>query len=1602
MNHQMNIGTIQHSDLPENDYVSPGLAIIMPDAAFPNMIAGDTSVPRWPYLRRWVEQTWYTDRRNPDAGFVNRDEASILYNSALLFRGKPSLEVGCWRGWSAVHLVLGTGMLDIIDPLLGNSDFADSVTASCQDAGVLDKVTLHAGASPEAVHALAQASGKRWSLIFIDGDHEGDAPRRDAEAARLYAADTAMMLFHDLASPHVAAGLDAMRQAGWHTMIYQTMQIMGVAWRGNVQPVAHVPDPKIFWTLPRHLAGYTVSGWTPPTLPANGAAWPGMSVLDRRNAAMMRAQAAEDDLADAQKKLAVARTRIDVAEATVAERDAALAGYHAVLAERHAAVALREQAIVERDAALAERDQMLAQRAAAQALWEQALTERDGAMARADSVNAGMARLAGQLDELTATITERAEAAALQELAARQQAALHRLVLWVLQGRVLLALLRRSPKQRIAIVRSQAAAEGIAEVVTDRFLHWLCRRRTLLGLLRRSTWYGEAAVHKGLQASEDASPPPAVEASSDVETQPETEAPSDRQVPADVIAARLDRWFATGHATIAAAMRQPMPMLARYFEGLGLSASAIDAAVALLTTECSPAARRTLNESLATELAHNSEFAAQVAGVRGSIAFDEAFYRERAGLDGTDLDPALHYLLLGEPLGLSPSAAFNATYYAHRYPDVIEAGVNCLLHYESSGRGEGRLPLPESVALPKMVAVLQHWFAGSAAEDRKRRELAASSPRLQRYFEQLGFSRAGAAALATALTTEKPSVAELGALIWSEQYNSDLPQKAERVRRCPEFDEALYRERVGLGGTDVDPALHYLLLGEPLGLSPLPAFDAAYYARRYPDVGDAGMNCLLHYDASGRAEGRRALARSSVHTNPALQDRQRENVIVVVHEASRTGAPILGWNIVRLLSQTYNIYTILLGEGPLTPEFEALSVEVHVPFSGMDRHPADLEFGLRRLFAARAFKYAIVNSIESRGLVEICARRSVPTLLLMHEFGSYVQPLDSLQRALDLSTEIVFPAPIVARSTTEVHPPLLDRTVRIQPQGMSIIPSGNTTKKLPPRKQMRMLTEARANGAFIVIGAGTVVIRKGVDLFISIAADLRRLAPARPVHFLWIGHGYLPNQDMSYSVYLKEQLERSDLQDDVTFIDEVSDLDPIYDLAHAFLLTSRLDPLPNVSIDAAYRSIPTICFRDASGTADLLLADPETACGVVPHLDTAAAAALIAHLAADEPARERMGKATGRLARSVFDMQAYVTRLDTLGTATAAVADQSHADAETLRDDDSFDQALFLGPGGLAIKRDEAIAQYLAVAVQRRRGGPNAHAAPLRRPMAGFDPWAWTVAHPSRADEQVDPLADFIRRGRPPGPWLLPVLRPATEAVTSSPDRLRALLHVHLTNPDLAPELLADLRANNSACDLLVTTSGDDEVALVRQALAGYRQGTVMVAALPPCDGDNLQLTLAQLLAASTAYDVVGHIHDRQAKDDGNGRNFHWENLIGRHCAMRDRILMAFSEQPNLGLVFPADPYLGGWKQSRPCAEKLAARLGLNPPMPETFDFPVGHMFWMRTSLLRHLLPLYAAEETAEGDDETAWQEAFVRIVPFAAQAAGLSLAVTNVPGVAR
>ena len=242
------------------EYVCDNLEAPVLDHLFPNMIEAEKSASTWPYFRKEIDHPFRVDRRNPTVGFINRDEASILYSNARAFAGRAGIEIGAWRGWSTAYLIVaGLTPLHVVEPLLADADWRREFVEVTRGAGGGAATILIPKRSPEAVVHLGQ-SGARWSFAFVDGDHDGEAPTRDALACAPYLEATAMVMFHDLVSPHVSAALRALGASGWKVKAYQTAQMMGVAWRGEVAPVGHKPDPAQRWRVPDHLAGIEISG----------------------------------------------------------------------------------------------------------------------------------------------------------------------------------------------------------------------------------------------------------------------------------------------------------------------------------------------------------------------------------------------------------------------------------------------------------------------------------------------------------------------------------------------------------------------------------------------------------------------------------------------------------------------------------------------------------------------------------------------------------------------------------------------------------------------------------------------------------------------------------------------------------------------------------------------------------------------------------------------------------------------------------------------------------------------------------------------------------------------------------------------------------------------------------------------------------------------------------------------------------------------------------------------------------------------------------------------------------------------------------------------
>ncbi len=238
------------------DYVPPGFKDPQLLKHFPDAEVINAWQVKWQYLRPMTPHHFRNDTRNPKPfaiGYASYEEAMCLYALASLFKGKRGLEIGSYFGWTSAHLRKAGLDLDCVDIAFADPDRHTAVDAVLKKLRLKRPYRLWSNPSPECIDTVRAADPAPWSFAFIDGNHDGDAPALDAKAVLPHMADDAVVVFHDMTSPHVAAGLKVFEDAGWNVTVWNTMQILGLAWRGDVQIPDHTPDPNTPPIIYKHL-----------------------------------------------------------------------------------------------------------------------------------------------------------------------------------------------------------------------------------------------------------------------------------------------------------------------------------------------------------------------------------------------------------------------------------------------------------------------------------------------------------------------------------------------------------------------------------------------------------------------------------------------------------------------------------------------------------------------------------------------------------------------------------------------------------------------------------------------------------------------------------------------------------------------------------------------------------------------------------------------------------------------------------------------------------------------------------------------------------------------------------------------------------------------------------------------------------------------------------------------------------------------------------------------------------------------------------------------------------------------------------------------------
>ena len=747
-----------------------------------------------------------------------------------------------------------------------------------------------------------------------------------------------------------------------------------------------------------------------------------------------------------------------------------------------------------------------------------------------------------------------------------------------------------------------------------------------------------------------------------------------------------------------------------------------------------------------------------------------------------------------------------------------------------------------------------------------------------------------------------------------------------------------------------------------------------------------------------------------------LHHEDRKTVVVVIHEASFTGAPILAWNLINDLKNDHNIVIISLRRGSLEKDLLSVCTWLISPTEHNQAFDYDLAMPiLRELIASQPVHWGLTNSIETWRWPKMMHQLGIPTVMLIHEYATYCTEKNAFRDACQWSTRVVFSSPATHADMTRVYPELVNTPVELIPQGRCQIPGQKEQKQTASDTkpfQLSSIPELAQrhdcewlDQCLLVIGSGTLAPRKGIDIFISVCNRLLQQS-SQPVLCLWLAGPDRTSDYKTTKMWSDDQIRRSGIEDQVLIIHAHDNYDNLIERADLFLLTSRLDPLPNVSLDSLHNGVPTLTFSQASGTASWLERDPwlSKRC-VAPYLDTETMAALAHQLLKNNDERKNVSDRVKNMANATFSMHRYKLKIRSLGELCITSSQQQRAATEEIIQSKIFDPDVATSPTNVPTTNiNLTISDYLQSWERQVQ---------MRKPFAGFHPGLFAD---HSTNTTGDPFHAWLRNNRPQGPWQQAVLTPTSNSHPRPISDCQIGIHIHVHHLDLLEEIVERLAHNQNTPKLWISIT-DPSLQEPIENMINKRSLSIVDIRCYPNRGRNFGPLLQGLGHELDQHcDLYAHLHTKRsqhldATTTARWREFLLDHLLGRDgCPVMDTIIAAFNADPNLGMVYADDPNCIGWTSNQTSARLLLNQLGLSneeqdsvmPPGISTVDFPIGSMFWLRSGCLSKVWgspwPTDAIPQEPLPSDGTVLH-ALERLLPALCRHNGFETAVTHVQG---
>ncbi|WP_299323365.1 rhamnan synthesis F family protein [Parasphingopyxis sp.] len=892
-------------------------------------------------------------------------------------------------------------------------------------------------------------------------------------------------------------------------------------------------------------------------------------------------------------------------------------------------------------------------------------------------------------------------------------------------------------------------------------------------------------------------------------------------------------------------------------------------------------------------------------------AFDEEHYCAQFEMGAAPHYPIQHYLMLGWMIGRDPNAEFaNDAFIASAEYDAA-SGLSPLSQYCLQNAKTSRIE--EKDEDRRHLDAIWRDYIGAELYDR-RPNFRFDIDFYQRAYRDLEILTAKEHFDTIGRREGRPP----NRYHLARSTISNLDGKISKLVR----DEALAQAIVDDIPHAAELAFELIGLGEPVDRK-VSDFSAKYYRETYSDIDKPGLDAWQHYLSYGFTEGRFSLKqlRENMIDGEQLFDPDRPTCLIASHDFSRTGAPAVALKLAQEATKTCNVVALSLRDGSLLDDFAATSSAVIVT----ENPAADFQYFEHP--ALESADFAILNSVESFAFIREMVARGVPFGCYIHEYKHYTFPYYKTKIAALYSDTLAFSSESVRDSWAGVFEDTqfdVDRDSYIIPQERLPDPKLSASDFAAARERVSRIIGADLTGKRVIYGAGQAQMRKGTDLFIVASQHARDIDPSAV--FIWIGDGQ-NHEDIQFGAWLDFQMQQAGANDpdgNLFFLPAGDYYFDVCKAADAMFLSSRLDPLPNVVFDAIRFANPVIMFENASGFCDETYAQSPLL-ETVPYGDSyTACRRLLARPTKTEllqdagGAIEPTGTVTGEHEAPPFTV--IRSRLD------AAVDARGHS----AEGDGEFDVAvLFAGDDEHTALRARERAKIWHLG--RRMIWRNQQEAE----QALKDEGEWMHAR-SRIVEQ---------------------LAEAPTAKDAAPD---FAVHMHAYYVGSLAQDLESYRALQDTSRLVFTTDTDSKAARI-QEIADSAGLDPEIRVVPNRGRDILpfmELIDSEPSLADAA--IWCHLHQKQSIGSASGgaqwHRFLMEILLGD----QNNVSSALGEITDraTGLVTAMDPHIVGWEASRRQLPLLETLLGR--PLPDSpVMFPVGNMFWTKTSVVRRMNALF-------------------------------------------